>query len=699
MDEQLELTYIELTPEHARGRRRQSGVFLGGLTLVAFLLIAAYLAAGSNDSEVDVAAPQDGTTVVDAQTEPADGNDVGGDGQTNNATKSSEPLAADAPPAQDLPTPTTVAPCCGGDHTQAAGSEYYGGESDAMIFDGEQFISVGYNQTGPTLRTSPDGIDWDEEPFPGLPTNASVYRLAEHDGTVVGLVEQWQELEESKNVIGRYLGPPVQQKQFLASTTDLVNWTYSEIPSVAETVHRNITGLALSESGIVMLVQHQPESESELALLFDAGVLDEDTIERYCGLDFEGGDIHVQLCTFDEDESLWLEFDEALNAAESDEARAAIEQQFDELFVEPVPEILATITPLDPLYDQLSLVYNVEANDPDNRVLSGPVTGPWVDSELPATGYPSGLTVVDGTYISLIQNWDESLEDGVQTTVLRSANGVDWVDAGSLPTGWVEQLVGAGENLVALGGVEDGAIAMFISSDLGDSWSRASLTTNLYGAYPQVTSGPAGIAVVVRGSTVPFPVYEAPEEILVSKDGYTLTINYSEQGGVVELTGPDGGVVYSLNEDEMYGESAQSIVRFGGFSGTQTFLDPDTGEDLVAFTRSDMEEAYAELEPEDLESQYVEGVDIQFSVDAMVWKSLDDPRLDIDLGRGNLQVAAIGNDEIIISVTTWTEPPSGLFAFEQEERNPTEAEEAALNEWFETRNGGQTTEYFSVPVG
>lgn len=691
MDEQTELVDIELVSTESRRARGGLGAAFVGCALVAALLGGAYMATSDGDSQVDIAAEQDDV--------------IPGAEPSNDDASSTEdlPMDADLPVAPDEP-PVAVHD---GDaefaSEEAADSEYYGGNSDDVIFDGTRFISIGYSESGQTIRTSLDGIDWDERAFPGLPENSNVYRLAEHDGTVVAVVEQWQELEEAGDRLAEFFGPSEGPTQFLASSTDLETWTYTEIPPADQTdgiVYRSITGLALGDSGVVMFLQSHPEGENELRLLFDAGVLDSSTIERYCGVSFaDSGDIDVQLCSHEEDERMWIELEEAMNAAESDEERAEIERNFDETFVEPIPEIVATITSGDPLHEQLSSIYNGEQDLPENIVISGPVSGPWAESSLPTAGYPSSVIELDGTFVGVIQRWDESLtEDSVSTIVVRSTNGADWVQAGLLPSGSSERLVAVGSNLVALGGGgESGRLTTSISSDLGDSWSPGTLSTDLFGVYPQPTHGPAGIAVVLRGSTTPLREYEVPQDIVLSKDGYTLTMNFSNEGSRAILAGPDGVEIYSLNEEDMYGDAAEGIVRMGRFSGTQTFLDPDTGVDLVAFGEEDFEEAYTEPEPEG--SEYVEGMEILFSADGQTWDPVIDSRLDIDLRQGDVRVIAVGDDEIIVAVSTWTEPPVELFAFEQEQRDPTEAEEQALNEWFESNGGGNNTEYLSIPVG
>lgn len=693
MDEHAELVDVELTavPSDDRGSRLLA--LLGGTVLVAALLLGAYLATNDDEAEVDVAVGQDDVTEV---TE-SDGDQTDGPEE--------DPVSEDRDlPVDEGTTATTIGPCCADEAMFAAeDSAYYGGEPGGVIFDGEQFLSIGYGPSGQTLRTSVDGIDWNERAFPGLPPNAHVYRLAEHNGTVVAVVEQWQEFDETENSVERFFGPSEGPKQFLASSADLETWTLTELPAAADDdgpVFRSISGLALNDAGVVLLTQTDIHGENELRVLFDAGIIDEEGLDNYCGLDFSDSEaIIVQRCNHEAEESFWMEFEEAMSAAETDEEREAIEREFEENYVESQPEVIATIEPGDPVHDRLSSMYEGPGQMPANTVLSGPVEGPWVESALPANGYAGNLVEVDGTFVAVVQQWGESNDAAPASVVLRSTNGSDWSVAGSIPGGGNGQLAVAGSNLVLLGGDEFGETRSFVSSDTGATWTPGTLSTALFGTYPQAVSGPAGIAVVMRGSTEPYPDFGPPEAITVTKDEYTLTMTFTRTGGTVTLTGPDGAEIYSLSQEQMYDGSGDEMVRLGRLSGSQTFLDPETGEDLVTFTNSDFERAYEGIVPTEPEQEIAQGLEILFSNDGQSWRELTDPRLDIDLLQGDVQVVAVGDDEVIVAVSMWNEPPMELFAFEQEGREPTQEEERALDEWFEENHGDNATEFFTIPVG
>ena len=59
-------------------------------------------------------------------------------------------------------------------------------------------------------------------------------------------------------------------------------------------------------------------------------------------------------------------------------------------------------------------------------------------------------------------------------------------------------------------------------------------------------------------------------------------------------------------------------------------------------------------------------------------------------------IIAVGDDEILLETQTFLIPPPELFAFEEEGREPTEEEIAALNEFFASEPASTTRR---VPVG
>lgn len=695
MDGPVEIVEVEFMPEEGTSRKTQLRTIGGGIALVAALLIGAVLATSDDPETLDVTATQD---------DESDGEDAG---DTTDQSDSEPVLDEDTGdetnrdlPANEGSDDSTEASAGDGFGDFAAEDAAFFGGSGAVIFDGSRFISIGYSESGQTLRTSDDGIAWSESPFTALPPNSNVYQLAEHDGTVIAIVEQWNDNGFDEDGPEAYFGPAEGPTHYLASSTDLEAWTLTELPAPSTDVGRvfiSVNGVAANDAGVVLFTQAHREGGNEMRLLFDASIIDMDDLDRYCGIDFAEGDVYkVQLCNFEDDGSIWEEFEAAMEAATTDEERREIEIEFEENYVEPLPEVIATISPGDPLHDELHAIFTDQGSEPTTTILSGPVTGPFTQTELDVEGYPSGLVEVEGTFITILQQWNRG--ETSTTTVLRSSDGQTWDDVGSLPEGDVGRLVAVGSNLLVLGGTDEGQPLSLLSTDLGSSWTDADITTNLFGAYPEAAVGPAGVAVILQGATEPYPEWTPPPPIEIEREGFVMTITYGEEDGLVTLHDPDGNLIYSLREYEMYETGSDGVVRVSRLTGMPTFLDPETGEDLVSFTQDDYEAAYRVFEDEPQE-EIGFGIELLFSTDAVTFTALNDPRLDIDTTRGNIQLVAVGDDEVIFAKHTWVEPPDTLFAFEEEGRAPTEAEEQALDAWFRDNGGENAIEYIRVVVG
>jgi hypothetical protein len=682
---------LDIRPNDVKRSGRGLLVASAAIALVGALLIGAFIAA-DNDSELDVAADED-SVPVDDEDEDTPTTAVPGDEPSVSPSATFAPSFAVSEEAS---------------RNFAASDVAYGyGGPNAVVFADGQFVALGYSGNGPTLRTSTDGIEWTEMPFPAT-EGSNVSQLAEYDGTFVAIIEQWEDSEdEGRNFFGPVDGPT----QHLASSTDLVDWTLTELPKAADSadgaIYTGVNGLAIDASGVIILTQSHSEGPNEMQILFDAGILVEADLERYCGIrvDDEGEPFEVQLCGDGDgrvgdvggfSEEQYEKLMERYDAAETQEERLAIGAEFEELQSSSHEgEVVAVINPDDPLYAELGELYfgRHEEDLPDVNVLSGPVTGPFSSSSLPAEGYPTGLVSSNGTFFTLIENWTEA---GNAAQILSSDDGTTWSAVGTLPQNLSGQLSAVGDALFVVGGNEQGPQA-FSSSDAGVTWAEATIPTELFGAYPQIVSGPAGAIALVQGSTEATPEYGPEGPIVVTRDGYTLTLSYGPDRETVTLAGPDGVVIYELSEAEMYGDGdADGIVRTSPFTGTPTFLDPETGDDMVTFTDEDFEKAYGSIE-RDFEEPDFE-TEIWFSTDGSSWTQIVDDRLENSNNSG-ISPVAVGDDEAIFVKHTWVEPPAEIFVFEEEGREPTEAEIAVLEAWERDADGGQQTEYIRIDLG
>lgn len=655
---------------------------LGLLGLVAAGALIGGVAALSNgdDSEVDVAAiDEESGTTEDAEEDVVE-----------------EPApTTTAAPEDEITVATTIGPV---DFATDAVADYGFGGPGNVVFDGEQFITVGYSDSGSTLRTSTDGIDWDERQITGL-TDGYVSLLAEHDGTVVAILEQWEADGEESSFFGPAGGPSYS----MAVSTDLENWTTSELSVSAEDGYStSVSGLALSESGVVILAQSYPDGPDEMRILFEAGILTEDDLDRYCGLEFSDEAIIVNSCNYDDYEEPadidMEEFEQRYSEAESDEERQALEEEFDQL-MGPDMEPIVTILPTDPLFAELDGIYDYEYDESQTTtVLAGPLDSQLALATLPGPGHTQGVVAVDGSFVVVLSDYTES---GPTSKVFTSPNGLVWTEAGPVPDGVSGQLNVLGDDTLLLAGINErtGEPVMVRSGDRGASWEAVDLPVDLYGAYPMVVTGPAGAAVFITGSLEEVPGYGPQGPIVVTKDGYSLTLPDLPGGGGATLAGPDGEIIHTFTDEDLQSADGniEGVVRENPLTGMPTFLDPDTGEDLVSFTDRDFEEAYGVFDEVYEEPEMTTAV--LFSTDGLTWTSIEDDRLTVNNRNGGVNPLAIGDDELIVASYTWNAPPEELFAFEMEGREPTEEEIEALDTWEMTNNGGDSTEFFRIDLG
>ena len=212
MDEHVEVVEVELMPQGRTDRKTQLRTIGGGIALVAALLVGAVLATGDDPESLDVTSTQDDASDTGDTTAEPDAEPVVDD--------TSDDTDRDLPANEGSDDSTEASAGDGIGEFAAQDSAYYGGPEGA-IFDGSRFISIGYSESGQTLRTSNDGITWTEAPFAALPSNSNVYQLAEHDGMVIAVVEQWNDDGFDEESPEAYFGPAEGPTHYLASSTDL----------------------------------------------------------------------------------------------------------------------------------------------------------------------------------------------------------------------------------------------------------------------------------------------------------------------------------------------------------------------------------------------------------------------------------------------------------------------------------------------
>ena len=183
----------------------------------------------------------------------------------------------------------------------------------------------------------------------------------------------------------------------------------------------------------------------------------------------------------------------------------------------------------------------------------------------------------------------------------------------------------------------------------------------------RLSVGPAGIAVVaVPGN---FPDADLMPTFQVAKDGYELRFNLPE-GGITLWDVAADAAVYEFDAETAVSNTPPAGVREveGGDDGPDllVFEDPDTGEDLVAFTMDELEPwiddpnflATTDIRPEQLEAW------VGWSADGTDWgwQTLSDAfgladLTDLDKEFTNVELA-VGNDFVLARVQAYQADPS-----------------------------------------
>ena len=600
------------------------------------------------------------------------------------------------------------------------------GPGQAFFFDGD-FARIEMTEDGIEFERSADGSDWQVVPTTGLPANGFVNSVVTSNGMIVATIDVFPEeyfdapdfeTEEEFIAFEEEFGSFVPES-VLAVSANGSSWTTTEVPSVAvdEGGFTFVNGAALSGDRVAILVSREPVFVDPFQVLFESDLLTEEEAFEICDFQGEPGEpIAVFDCNFEEPDfeeldALFLEFEEAIEGAETDEERALIEEEFfaaEEAFFQG--EEIFTVNPGDEIYDALSEALFTEPERIPSVVLTGPLDGPLQEVELPTLDYPN--TII-GTNDGFMVSFHDYENGGV--TVLRSVDGLTWTEverfvpeAGADPFNQEVQIVGQGDLTFAFVldfSGESQAPIVLTSDDLGDTWTESTIPTELFGVYTQSqATGPAGIATLLEGNVEDFVETDFPfpelDPVNVAQDGFVMTIDLDV--GTTSLSTADGEVIYeSISLDEAFGNGGIPGVLDINNAEDAVWLDPETGEELVVFLSADLEaavdEAFAALDEQFEDQGFSPDVarELWFSADGETWILLESTTLNFETDEFT-SIIAVGDDEILLETQTFLIPPPELFAFEEEGREPTEEEIAALNEFFASEPASTTRR---VPVG
>lgn len=660
------------------------GPIVGGIA-VAGALIGAVWFATSGDSEVDLAS----TDPVEAVAEESGSEEEPMDEETSDESDDVANADTDEADGEEYAVEESEEAMMEDFAMDSVYGGFYGSSTQAVWLDG-QFVRLENNRSGWTAFTSADGLDWAESPATGLPAEGYMYNLVGEDGLIAGIVEQYNENGASHRV---------------ASSTNGIDWTTVELAGTGENSEAGYSGIALVDGNIVTIRTIHEYGNDPYLLLSEAGILD-GIEEEFCGFDYadEGAPIELKTCSY-EDNSPTDEEVDALAArydeAETDEERSVIERELEELWGGD-QEVFMTINPGDPLYAELQESFFGEPEtEMTVEVISGPVAGPFVvSSPFSQNGYMTGLFQTDSAMFVGFETYDERSESS-DLTILTSTNGQSWSEVSTPPASNGGGLQGIGNVLFFTSYDEAGGSTSYVSVDGAQTWSESSLETALYQSSSTFMAGNAGIVAMTQGLLEPYEYNEgyAPEENpVLEKDGFTLELGWGD--GSMILSGPDG-VITEVSEEEASSNS-NDLVRSNPINGNLTFIDPETGEDLVTFTEDDWERAYGSFEEEHYEEEVYEepeqGIELAFSLDGVSWTSLDASQFN-GLGyNSSVGLVGVGDDEAVFFIETYNESdfPEEVYAFEEEGREPTDAEIEAIELW----EGNQSSiEYIRVPLG
>ena len=584
----------------------------------------------------------------------------------------------------------------------AAAESFFAGDGRLVVHSPDGFGALAWTSDGIVARRSANAVVWKETSTSGLPDNGNPRGLTLAGDRFIVLFEEWPSYPEGEEPFF-FDGVEMPELQ-LAISPDLLSWELSPLPSI-ETNYEygasvSTAGFAATDSRVAALMSVYPFPPNEHRILFDAGVLTEAELRSYCGLSWESFDTNepvvIYTCDYSAEERVFEEFEARMQKAETEEERLAIELEYETSWAEPGKTEIATIEPGTPLYNELVAAYRSEEQlDVTSLVISGPIGGPYTITELHVPGNPGAIVAADGRFVAVFSDYERS-----QAWILRSSDGQNWDPPISLDIGVEEGIydIDASDSLiVATGNDRNGTALVLTSTDAGVTWVRQTFGDGLYESWSYAVSGPAGVALWVDGSTEPYPEFALPD-LSMENDGYTLTMKFGEDRLV--LTGPDGATIYDLDSltAAMDGQLPE-IARQEGES-VVIFSDPNSGDDLVSFSEQDFEEAYRETEPFEPD-EFVEPLrarELWFSGDGSSWTKLAfDPPAESENSYATL--AAVGDDEVLVSLTTWFEPPARLMVFEEEGRDPTDAEIAELDSWFAENDGGTQIEWIRIEVG
>ena len=436
---------------------------------------------------------------------------------------------------------------------------------------------------------SPNGIDWEPIEF-AMPNGSPYARVQSTGDRLIAVVDNSAEPVD----VDAVYAPTVE----LAVTTDLVTWTPLALPLLEPVagvppfarMSTFVNSLAVNESGWVASVGQFYNSDIRQLL----PLLPADIVEAY-----ESGSGGLDSGITSEGVSLYL-YDEP----PADEPPAD-ERPSDEPSRPPEPRTI------DLTWDELGVDPEVATSlDTSRSVL---ISGRW-DGE---------TTVVDGIDTFQVVGASDGFY-AIAGSVSFSPDGASWVDLATPgSTTFVQTLVPLDDGVVVFGGDESGERTAFRIEGATDTWTEIEvpdLPPNLFEGYYSNGSNGQALVVDVAGNSV------AEEQVVtIEVDGYTVTLTSSGSAAGARLVDASGTVIL---DDQFFSEAELPDFLRSDDDGF-TFVDVESGEDIVTVSPEQLSAGYESQPDEDFE-EYVPDLWVLATLDGERWLFED-----LGLGEGD----------------------------------------------------------------